>query len=157
MTTFDMVSTNKYKSFEARADLAGRVQYMARSFLGSEITALSTTATDIFKVMKLAKHQMVTRVWTVVTDADDTAITLDIGYTDGTNTAATAFEGDAALDSTGVTQSSDDLIFFDDDGYFIILTFSALATLDDDCEFVVVVEVLDLSNAGVTEVLTTPV
>lgn len=157
MTVFDMCTQEYKAAFESKTDNSGREQVLIRRFLGSEFTALTTTATDTFKIFKISKHQLVNRVWTIVTDADDTAITLDIGYTDGTNTAATAFETDAALNSTGVTESADDKIFFDDDGYYIILTFSALSTLDAATEFVIMAEVMDARGAGVTTALTAPV
>jgi len=158
MTVYDMCTQDfSPANYEAPAMLAGSKQYMRRRFVGSDFTDLTTTASDSFKIFKIDKHMMVPIVYTIVTDADDTSITLDIGYTDGTNTAATAFEGDAALDSTGVTASSDDTIFFDDDGYYITLVLSNLADLDDATEFTVVVGVLDLSDAGVTTEITAPV
>lgn len=157
MVLYDMCQQGYTAAFEAKTDNAGREQVLMRRFIGTDFTSLTTTASDIFKVFKISKNQLVNRVWTIVTDADDTAITLDIGYTDGTNTAAEAFETNAALNSTGVTESADDKIFFDDDGYYIILTLSALSTLDAATEFIVACEVIDMRGVGVTTALTAPV
>jgi len=157
MTVFNMCTSDYQANYNARSDLSGRTQVLSRRFIGTDLTALTTTATDSFKIFKIGKHQLVKNVKVIVTDADDTSITVSLGYTDGTNTSATAFEADANLNSTGVTSSADDIVFFDDDGYFIVMTLGALSTLDAATEWVVMVEVDDLSNVGVTEALTTPV
>lgn len=158
MVVYDMCQSGYRGAYEGASDLKGRVQVLRREFIGTDFTALTTTHTDTFKIFKIGKHQLVNRVWTIVTDADaGGAITLAIGYTDGTNTAATAFEGNANLAATGVTESADDKIFFDDDGYYIILDFSVLTTLEATTEFTVVIELIDLRDAGVTEALTAPV
>lgn len=157
VTYFDMCQQGYNSSFEAKADNAGREQVLMRRFIGTDLTSLSTTTTDVFKILKVSKNQLVNRVWTTVTKADDTAITLSIGYTDGTNTSANAFEADAALDSTGVTESADDKIFFDDDGYYLTITLSALSDLDAATEFSIMAEIIDFRGVGVTTALTAPV
>ena len=161
MATHDM-TTQLYPGHPAPSDLGQRVCVVSRRFTGADLTTLKDGTTpsngDSYKVIKgVFKHAMVDKVWTVVTDADDTSITLDIGYTDDTNTSATAFETDAALNATGVTASADDIVFFDDKDYWITITPSTLTDMDSDLEFVVAVRFIDLSDAGVTEALTAPV
>ena len=111
---------------------------------------------DSYKIAKISKQQLVDYVWTIVNVADDTAITLSIGYTDGTNTSANAFEASAALNSAGVIASSDDQVLFDDDGYFLTITPSTLTAMDDGLEFLIVARVFDFSLEGLTD-LTAPI
>ena len=159
MTVHDL-TTQKYKGAPAKTNKEG-VQVLGKRLIGSMLTGdiegVTPANGDTFKIAKIGKHQMIPRVFTIVTDADDTALTLDIGYTDDTNASTAAFEGDAALNSTGVTESADDKVFFDDDGYYLTITLTTLTTLDDDCEFTVLAEVIDCIGLGITEALTAPV
>lgn len=157
MTVYDMCVQGYNAAYEAKTDLSGRPQLLGRRFIGTDLTDLTTTATDSFKIFKLSKFQMVTRMWVIVTDADDTAITLKAGYTDGTNTSDTAYEASAALNSAAVTYTIDNYKLMDDDGYYVTITLSVLSTLDADCEFSIVAEVIDLRGLGITEALTAPV
>ena len=111
---------------------------------GSDITSLSTTATDNFKILNLGQKVRVVNHSVIVLDADDTAITMKSGYTDGTNTDDDAYDADVALNAAAVTTAMDNDKFLYDAAvgadFFLILTFSALTTLDDATEFIVVVE-----------------
>lgn len=159
MTIHDL-TTQRYEGHPAKTGIEG-IRIIVRRFVGANLTGAIAGVTpangDSYKIAKISKHQLVDYVWTVVTDADDTAITLSIGYTDGTNTSATAFEANAALNATGVTPSTDDQVLFDDDGYFLTITPSTLAGMDSDLEFSVIARVMDCSRAGIATALTAPV
>ena len=117
-----------------------------RRFTGADLKTLKDGTApangDNFKIAKLGKGMQIRKVSTTVLDADDTALTLDIGYTDGTNGADNTFEDDAALNATGTTESADDIITFPNVATYTLDPFltikpSAISTLDDATEFVV--------------------
>ena len=159
MTVHDL-TTQKYKGAPAKKNKEG-VQFVGKRIIGTMLTGNIDGATpadgDTFKIAKISKHQMVPRVFTIVTDADDTSDLLDVGYTDGTNASTTAFDTDVNLNATGVTESSDDKVFFDDDGYYLTITVADISNLDDATEFTVLAEIVDCIGLGITTALTAPV
>lgn len=158
MTVHDM-TTQRFRNVPAPVPVGGH-KIIKRRFLGSDLTGAINGVTpangDTYKIMQIGKHQLVTRAWTIVSDADDTSITLAIGHTDGVTTTNNSLEASAALNSQGVIETADDKIFFGIPG-FITITPSTLSGMDSDLEFVVAVEVVDLYDAGVAEALTTTI
>jgi hypothetical protein len=147
--------------FLPAASVPNQATWQHRRFLGSELKAAVGGVTpvdgDTFKIFKLNKHQIATRTLFTVTDADDTSIEVTMGYTDGTNASVNAFEASRNLNAAGVVYSMDAFKLMDDDGYFVTITIPSITNLDSDCEFVISLEVLDLSEVGIAEVLTAPV
>ncbi len=137
-----------------------------RKFLGSELKLLKDGSEpddgDTLKIAKIPRGCILKEVAVVITDADDTAIELDVGYTDGTNGAENTFEDALALNSTGVTFSSDDQVYFPNSGSsytkqpYLTITLNDFANLDDATEFIVGWE-CHLIQQVIATALTTPV
>lgn len=128
---------------------------------GSEITALSTNATDTFKILNLGQNVRVDSHAVTVVDADDTAITMKSGYTDGTNTDDDAYDADVALNAQAVTKALDNDKLLYDAGvladFFLILTLSNLADLDDATEFIVEVTGVNYADAPYEATVSAPI
>ena len=164
MTVFDLTG-QKYNKQSTPIQLGANQWERKIVIKGSEITALSTTASDVFKVLNLGQNVMVNEMATIVTDADDTSITLKIGYTDGTNTDEDAYDADVALDSTGITALGNNdftanVLLIDEAvgaDFFLTLTFSALSTLDDATEFIILVKGSSFNDVPYATTLNAPV
>jgi hypothetical protein len=153
--------TQAYKGYPAKSKFFGGIALFTRRFIGTDLTSPIDGVTpvdgDSFKIGKLSKHHFVREVATIVTDADDTSDIVTIGYTDGTNTSATAFGNAGQLNSTGVVIESDDSLLMDEDDYYITITVPDISNLDDDCEFTIAAVLWDISPAGITTAITSPV
>jgi hypothetical protein len=151
MATVDL-TTSSDKGYPAPSGLIGAVQYIAREFLGSEFTGATT---DTHKVLKVNANQLITNVRCIVTDVDNSASSVDIGYTDGTNTSATHFS--SAVDLTTATKVvavvSDKQLLCALDTWITIITND---TLESDTRFILIMEVIDLTNKQ-GETLTAPI
>jgi len=164
MASFDL-TTQKYALQSNKIQLGANDWKRKIVILGSQITALSTTATDTFKICNLGQNVRVTNLSTLVVDADDTALTLKIGYTDGTNTDDDAYDADVALDSAAVTSLNapdftvDKLLIDVAVGadFYMILTFSALTTLDDATEFIIEFDATNYNDAPYAATLNAPI
>jgi hypothetical protein len=151
MSTVSLIDS-KNAGYPANSGLIGRKQYVARELLGSEFSVGASG--DSFKVLTVAANQLITEVRVIVSDVDNSANSVDIGYTDGTNTSATYFS--AAIDLTAkkvlaVISAKQLLCAYDTD---IIIVPND--TLESDTRFTVIVEVVDLSNKQ-NEALTAPI
>lgn len=163
MATWDL-TTREFKSQGGYSGIETNPGWNYRVFTGAELKSLpqgSPANGDNFKIAELQKGLVIDKVKTIVTDADDTALTLDIGYTDGTNGADNTFEDDAALDATGVTESADDIVYFPNVSTYTLTPYltmkpSAISTLDDATEFIVGWHSLLIDQAISTQ-LTAPV
>lgn len=144
--------SSKDKGYPAPSGLGGQVQYVARELLGSEFAAGATT--DSFKVLTIGANQLVTNIRVVVLDVDNSANSVDIGYTDGTNTSATYFS--AAIDLTAqkvlAVIVAKQLLC----AYETYITIVPNDTFESDTRFVVIAEVIDLSGKQ-NEVITAPI
>ncbi len=140
------------KGYPAASGLLGRVQYVARELLGSEFAVGATT--DSFKVLTIAPNQQLVSIRVTVLDVDNSANSVDLGYTDGTNTSATYFS--AAIDLTSqkaLTPISDKQLLC---AYETYITVVPNDTLEADTRFVVIAEVIDLSGKQ-NETITAPI
>jgi len=171
MATYDL-TVEPYRQAAGYAGCETNPGFQYRKFLGSELktlkdgTVVPDAATHTFKIAKLGKGCVIPKVRTIVTDADDTAINMDIGYTDGTNGAVNTFEDAVALNSTGVTDSADDIVYFPNSGsnyaldaYLTITVNRAsnwVTDLDDATEFIVCWWT-ELIKQEIATALTTPV
>lgn len=158
MTSIHDLTQLGYPSYPSKAK-PGEVAVIARRITGAMLkAAVPVTGTpgngDSYKIAKLGPNQIVDSVRTVITKADDTAITLAIGLTDGTTTTSDAFEASAALNATGIIWSADARKMFALDGSYLTITPSTLAAMDDALEFIVIAEVIDLTLAGLATPLT---
>jgi len=164
MASFDLTG-QKYALQSAPIQIADGEINRKIVIKGSDITKHSTTASDTFEVCNLGQNIMVTEMAFVVLDADDTAITLKVGYSDGTNTDDDAYDADVALDSTGITAlnnadfTANKLLIDEAVGadFKLILTFSALSTLDDATEFVIYFKATSFGDAPYANTLNAPV
>ena len=152
MATIDL-NNDKTKSYPAPNPLSGQEYYIARDILGSEI-ANTGASTDTYKIMKVAANQLITSIRVVVTDADNSANSMDLGYTDGTNTSATYFSAAIDVSSTGckaVIADKQFLAALDTD-----ITLIPNDTLESDTRFSIIMGVIDL-NGKQGETLTAPI
>lgn len=152
MAVVNLLSSSD-KGYPAPSGLIGQKQYIARELLGSEFAAGATT--DSFKVLTVGKNQLITDIRVVVLDVDNSASSVDIGYTDGTNTSATYFS--AAIDLTTATKvvaviSNKQLLC----AYETYITIVPNDTLESDTRFVVIAEIIDL-NGKQNETITAPI
>ena len=164
MASFDLTG-QKYNLQSAPIQIADGEIGRKIVIKGSDITALSTSATDTFEVCNLGQNIMINEMSFVVLDADDTAITLKVGYSDGTNTDDDAYDADVALNATGITAlnnadfTANKLLIDEAVGadFKLILTFSALTTLDDATEFVIYFKATSFNDAPYATTLNAPV
>ena len=171
MATYDL-TVEPYRQSAGYAGKETNQGWQYRKFLGSELktlkdgTVVPDAASHTFKIAKLGFGSVVSKVRTIVVDADDTAINMDIGYTDGTNGAVNTFEDAVALNATGVTDSADDIIYFPNSGSnytlqpYLTMTVNRASNwvtdLDDATEYIVG-WFTELVQQQIAAALTTPV
>lgn len=147
MAYFDLCTQDYSGSnFESPADLKGRSHWLQRRFVGSQLSSLTQTATDNFKVFKIGKNQSVKGYKVIVYKADNTSITISLGYiTAGGAASSTAFASAAVNLNAAATTFAAAAGFktFLADGAYILLTLSDLANLDAACEFEIGLEVVE--------------
>lgn len=151
MTYVDCLTTND-KGYPAPSGLIGTVQYIAREILGSEISGATT---DAHKVLKVAANQLITNFRCIVSDVDNSASSVDVGYYDGTNASATYFS--AAVDLTTATKVV--AVVVDKQLLCALDTWITVTpndTLESDTRFTLIFEVIDLTNKQ-GETLTAPI
>ena len=141
-----MANKDLYLNIDAPSSvrpLTGQVGVLQAELLGSDFTGLGES-TDTFKLFKLLKFQQVISVQAIVTDADGSAATVDIGYTDGTNTSADYFDTTLELTAVNVEAAVVDqgLVCLSDNMFITIVPND---TLESDTSFILQVKVLDLT------------
>lgn len=164
MATHDL-TVAPYRQANMGSNLQNRRGIVYRKFKGSELKTLKDGTTpadgDTFKIFKVPKGSLVPGGGSIVVDADDTSILMDIGYTDGTTTDSDCFETDRNLNTTGDVPSSDDSLYvpnvstYTKDMYITMTLADIASNLDDDTEFFVYMYI-DLINQEIDEQLTTP-
>jgi hypothetical protein len=137
-----------------------------RKFLGSDLKTLKDgtvpSGSNTFKFAKLQSGVMISQLYQIVADADDTSIKPTIGYTDGTNTDVDFFIAtgtDADLDTAGIYKGVDKMVIFPKSAgytYTPYLTFTLdVDNLDDATEFMILWNSLLINETFATS-LTAP-
>jgi len=130
------------------------------TILGSDLKKVGAVVGDSFKIFNLGRKCRVVSSAITVIKADDTAITIDLGYTDGTNLDADAFDGSVAINATGVTEAVDNKKFLDNAtgaNFYTYFTPSALSTLDDATEILIEQVVAKYNDCAISTSLSAPV
>ena len=155
------LTTQQYRNVPAPAPV-GISKWIKRVFTGAELKATINgvtpvaTDTNTYKWAEIGLKQIVKEVVTIVTDADDTSITIAIGHDDGVTATTNSLEGSVNLNAQGITSSADDIVLFGIKG-FLTFTISTLTALDDATEFVLLAHVIDIYDSGFEEALTTTI
>lgn len=144
MGNVNIASTSKYNGFPPKSGNPNEAHLIQRRITGAELNAAGVPGTDVFFIAELKKGQVVREVETIVIDADSQAITLNIGWYDTNGYDVDDFEANAALNATGITASSDDIVMLSTDGY---LTISTSAAIEAATDFIVSAKVEDYSLA----------
>jgi len=162
MTLFDLTVSNQWGIDLQSSPVPLGSQDWVRKFKlnGAQLKKVSQTTSDGFKVINLGQNCRVLESAVTVLDADDTALTMKIGYTDGTNADDDAYDADVALNSAAITSVVDNNKLLKNatgaDFYLTIIP-SVLSTMDDDFEFMYECRVRSYHDVPYEEALTAPV